>query len=78
LNFVIVVGGATGVEVAGGMADMIHSTVAAEYEVLAINFARLYLMERGQVSLSPFSARAHEYASRVLHRDGVILKLGGC
>jgi len=75
LNFVIVGGGATGVEMAGGLAEMIHSTVTAEYEDLAINSARLYLVERGPVLLAPFSVRAHEYASKVLHRDGVILKL---
>ena len=75
LNFVIVGGGATGVEMAGGLADMIHSTITAEYEDLAINSTRLYLVERGPVLLAPFSARAHEYASKVLHHGGVILKL---
>jgi NADH:ubiquinone reductase (H+-translocating) len=40
-----------------------------------VNCARLYLVERGPVLLAPFSARAHEYASKVLHHDGVILKL---
>jgi NADH dehydrogenase len=54
---------------------MINSTVTAEYEDLAINSARLYLVERGPVLLAPFSERAHEYASKVLHRDGVIFKL---
>jgi len=75
LNFVIVGGGPTGVEIAGGIADMIHSTVTAEYEDLAINSACVYLVERGPILLAPFSTRSHEYASRVLHRDGVILKL---
>jgi NADH:ubiquinone reductase (H+-translocating) len=36
LNFVIVGGGATGVEMAGGLAEMIHSTVTAEYEDLVV------------------------------------------
>jgi NADH:ubiquinone reductase (H+-translocating) len=75
LNFVVVGGGATGCEIAGALADMIHSTVTAEYEDLAVNFARIYLVERGPILLAPFSARAHEYASKVLYRDGVILKL---
>jgi len=75
LNFVIVGGGATGCEIAGGLADMIHSTVTAEYEDLAVNAARIYLVERGTILLAPFSTRAHEYASRVLQHDGVILKL---
>jgi NADH:ubiquinone reductase (H+-translocating) len=75
LNFVIVGGGATGCEIAGALAEMIHSTVAAEYEDLAINSARIYLVERGPVLLAPFSTRAHEYVSKVLGHDGVILKL---
>ena len=75
LNFVIVGGGATGVEMAGGLAEMIHSTVTAEYEDLAINSVRLYLVERGPVLLAPFSSRAHEYATKILGHDGVILKL---
>jgi NADH:ubiquinone reductase (H+-translocating) len=75
LNFVIVGGGATGCEIAGALAEMIYSTVTAEYEDLAVNSARLYLVERGPVLLAAFSASAHEYASKILHRDGVILKL---
>ena len=75
LNFVIVGGGATGTEMAGGLADMIHSTLTAEYEDLAVSSARIYLVERGPTLLAPFSAKAHDYASKVLHRGGVILKL---
>jgi len=60
---------------AGGLADMIHSTITAEYEDLTVNCARIYLVERGTVLLAPFSTRAHEYASKVLQHDGVILKL---
>jgi NADH dehydrogenase len=54
---------------------MIHSTLTAEYEDLAVNAARIYLVERGTILLAAFSARAHEYASKVLQHDGVILKL---
>jgi NADH:ubiquinone reductase (H+-translocating) len=75
LNFVIVGGGATGTEMAGGLADMIHSTVIAEYEDLAVSSACIYLIERGPTLLAPFSARAHDYATKVLQRGGVVLKL---
>jgi NADH dehydrogenase len=75
LNFVIVGGGATGTEMAGGLADMIHSTVTAEYKDLAVSSARIYLVERGTTLLAPFSAKAHDYASRVLQHGGVVLKL---
>jgi NADH:ubiquinone reductase (H+-translocating) len=69
LNFVIVGGGATGTEIAGGLAEMIHSTITAEYGDLAVNSARIYLVERGPTLLAPFSAKAHEYASKVFFRS---------
>ncbi len=75
LNFVIVGAGPTGTEMAGGLADMIHTTVSSEYADLAVSAARVYLIERGGTLLPPFSQRAHEYASKVLQRDGVQLKL---
>jgi NADH:ubiquinone reductase (H+-translocating) len=75
LNFVIVGAGPTGTEMAGGLADMIHTTVASEYADLATSAARVYIIERGNTLLPPFSQSAHEYASKVLQRDGVQLKL---
>jgi NADH:ubiquinone reductase (H+-translocating) len=75
LNFVIVGGGATGIEMAGGLADMIHSTITAEYEDLAVSSARICLVERGTTLLAPFSVKAHDYATKVLQHGGVILKL---
>ena len=75
LNFVIVGGGPTGTEMTGSLADMIHTTVSAEYPDLAANVARVYLIERGSTLLAPFSTGAHEYASKVLQRDGVQLRL---
>jgi len=74
LNFVIVGGGATGTEVAGALADMLHSAAPAEYRRL-VNATRIYLVEHGPMLLAPFSAKAHDYASKVLQRGGVILKL---
>ncbi|MGC2108802.1 MAG: NAD(P)/FAD-dependent oxidoreductase, partial [Candidatus Korobacteraceae bacterium] len=75
LNFVIVGAGPTGTEMAGGLADMIHTCVASEYEDLATSAARVYIVERGSTLLPPFSQSAHEYASKVLQRDGVQLRL---
>jgi NADH:ubiquinone reductase (H+-translocating) len=75
LNFVIVGAGPTGTEMAGGLADMIHTTVASEYADLAVSAARVYIVERGSTLLPPFSQRAHEYAGKVLQRDGVELRL---
>jgi len=74
LNFVIVGGGATGTEVAGALADAIHSVVSAQYERL-LSATRVYLIEHGPTLLAPFTAKAHDHASTVLERRGVILKL---
>jgi NADH:ubiquinone reductase (H+-translocating) len=74
LNFVIVGGGATGTEVAGALADMVHGVAHSKFERV-VNAAHIYLVEHGPTLLAPFSARAHDYASKVLQRGGVILKL---
>jgi NADH dehydrogenase len=74
LNVVVVGGGATGTEVAGALADLIHSVDSTKYGHL-INTTHIYLVEHGPTLLAPFSAKAHEYASKVLQRGGVILKL---
>ena len=76
LNFVIVGAGATGTETAGALSEMIRDVMPHEYEDLAVRRARVLLVDVGHAVLGPFSDRAHEYASRVLQRDGVELRLG--
>jgi NADH dehydrogenase len=76
LNFVIVGGGPTGTEMAGALAEMINNTMATEYQDLAVTAARVYLIDHGHAVLGPFSEKAHEYAARMLKRDGVQLRLG--
>jgi NADH:ubiquinone reductase (H+-translocating) len=76
LNFVVIGGGATGTEVAGALADMINFTMAAEYPDLAVQHARVYLVDHGQALLAPFPVKAHDYAARALQRKGVQLRLG--
>jgi NADH:ubiquinone reductase (H+-translocating) len=76
LNFVVVGGGATGTEVAGALSDMINHTMTREYTDLAVQHARIYLVDHGHALLAAFPAEAHDYAAHVLHRQGVQLKLG--
>jgi NADH dehydrogenase len=76
LNFVIVGGGTTGTEMAGGLAEMIHRTMMVEYSDLAVRVARIVLVDRGPSLLAQFSERAHQYAAKILQRDGVELRLG--
>jgi NADH dehydrogenase len=76
LNFVIIGGGPTGVELAGALADLIHGTMAAEYHDLAVTAAQVHLVDLGHALLGAFSDSAHDYAAKVLGRKGVRLHLG--
>ena len=76
LNFVVVGGGATGVETAGALADMINWTMTVEYRDLAVKAARVHIVDIGDRCSGPFSKRAHEYVAKVLTRKGVELHLG--
>jgi len=76
LNFVIVGGGPTGVEVAGAIADMINVTVPDEYEGFDATAARIYLLDYGDALLAPFSRNAHAYVAKVLTERHVELRLG--
>jgi NADH:quinone reductase (non-electrogenic) len=76
LNFVIVGGGPTGVEVAGALADMINVTVPAEYRNFDAGAARIHLLDYGDTLLRAFSDEAHGYVAKVLKERKVELNLG--
>jgi NADH dehydrogenase len=76
LNFVVVGAGATGVEVAGALADLIHDTMSVEFGDLAVTATQIHLVDLGHVLLGPFSDSAHDYAAKVLQRKGVRTHLG--
>ena len=76
LNFVVVGGGATGVESAGALAELVHDVMPHVYEQLAVAGARVILVDLGHAVLAPFSDEAHAYAAKQLQRRGVELKLG--
>ena len=59
LNFVIVGAGATGVETAGALADLINDVMPARFHDLSLNVARIYVVDPAPVVLAPFSDRAH-------------------
>ena len=75
LQFVIVGGGPTGVEVAGALAEMIHTTMVHEFPELAPQ-ARVTLVDHGHALLSMFADKGHAYAARILEKDGVELRFG--
>ena len=76
LNFVIVGAGATGVETAGSLADLIYDVMPQRYHDLQVERAKIHLVDHGNVVLAPFSEKAHEYAAKVLTKKGVELMLG--
>ena len=76
LNFVIVGGGPTGVEVAGAIADMLNETVPAVYHDLDASTAQIHLLDYGDALLKPFSDSAHGYVAKVLEEKGVQIHLG--
>ncbi len=76
LNFVVVGGGPTGVELAGALADLIHETMTGQYPDLAVTSAQIHLVDLGHTLLGAFSDKAHDYVTKVLTRKGVRIHLG--
>ena len=76
LNFVVVGGGPTGVEVAGALGDMIAVTVPVEYRTLDATAAQIHLLDYGDALLKPFSDKAHAYVAGVLKEKRVEVHLG--
>jgi NADH:ubiquinone reductase (H+-translocating) len=75
LNFVVVGGGPTGVEVAGALGDMVTTTIPAEYRNIDPASARVRLVDLGDALLKAFSDKAHGYARRALEEKGVEIRL---
>ena len=76
LNVVIVGAGATGTEVAGAIGDLVRDVLPSEFHDLAVDKARVIVVDLGDAVLGPFSPKAHAYASKVLLGLGVELRLG--
>ena len=76
LNFVVVGGGPTGVEVAGALGEMINETMSVEYPDLVVTAAQVHIVDAGGALLRAFSETAHDYAANVLQRKGVHLHMG--
>jgi NADH:ubiquinone reductase (H+-translocating) len=77
LNFVIVGGGATGVEMAGAIAELAKRALAADFRAIDPRSARVILVEAGPRLLPSFDASLSEAARRSLEKLGVEIRLGG-
>ena len=68
LRFVIVGAGPTGVELAGGIAELAHFTLAADFRRIDPRSARVTLVEAGPRVLPTFDDALSEYAQAALER----------
>jgi NADH dehydrogenase len=75
LNFVIVGGGATGVEFAGALAELVQRPLRRDYPELDFGEVRVTLLEAGPSLLPYFPPRLSDYAAARLRRMGVEVRL---
>ena len=71
LTFVIVGGGATGVELAGAVAELAHSTLARDFRAFDPRGARILLLEGGERILPTFPPTLSARAVKSLRKLGV-------
>ncbi len=76
LNFVVVGGGPTGVEMAGAIAELSKRALAADFRAIDPREARVVLVEAGPRLLAPFDPKLSETAKRSLEQLGVEVRLG--
>src|SRR5262245_2906828 len=75
LNFVIVGGGATGVEMAGAIAELAKRALAADFRVIDPRSARVILVEAGPRLLPSFDPSLSATAQKSLEKLGVEIRL---
>jgi NADH dehydrogenase len=76
LNFVIVGGGPTGVEMAGAIAELANRALAKDFRSIDPRCARIILVEAAPRLLTPFDPSLSEGAKRSLEQLGVGVRLG--
>lgn len=76
LNFVVVGGGPTGVELAGAIAEMAHKTLVKDFRRVDPKRARILLIEAGDRILPGYPPKLSAYAERALRRKGVEVRTG--
>jgi NADH dehydrogenase len=76
LDVVIVGGGPTGVELAGGVRELYDKVLARDFPDIAVRAARITLVEATNRVLGTFAPRLSESAARQLQRRNIDLALG--
>ncbi|MFZ2141556.1 MAG: NAD(P)/FAD-dependent oxidoreductase [Xanthobacteraceae bacterium] len=76
LNFVVVGGGPTGVELAGAIAELAKRALASDFRTIDPRSARIVLVEAGPRVLSQFDGSLSRSALRALEQLGAEVRLG--
>ena len=76
LNFVIVGGGPTGVELAGAIVELVYQNLHGEFRRFDTRQARVFLIEAGPRLLPAFAPDLSAYALQALAGLGVEVRLG--
>ena len=76
LNFIIVGGGPTGVEMAGAIAELANRALASDFRSIDPRAARIILVEAAPRLLTPFDPPLSEAAKTSLEQLGVEVRLG--
>ena len=71
LNFAIVGGGPTGVELAGAIYELIHMVLTKDFAPLDLSDAKVYLIEATDQLLGGFAPELGENAIKVLEKRGI-------
>lgn len=71
LNFVIVGGGPTGVEMAGSMVELFDRVLPRDFPQLEVSRAHVTIVEMTDSLLGPYSDKSRAYALKVLEDRGV-------
>ncbi|MGL5828356.1 MAG: NAD(P)/FAD-dependent oxidoreductase [Angustibacter sp.] len=75
LTVLVVGGGATGVEMAGALAELRSTALPIAYRQLSAEQFRVILVEMSDSLLGPFHPKLREYTAKALKRRGVELRL---
>ncbi len=75
LSFVVVGGGATGVEFAGALAELLHRILPKDFPDLALHRAQVSIIQAGEYLLPSFPRTLQEYARQHLETLGVTVRL---
>jgi NADH:ubiquinone reductase (H+-translocating) len=76
VNFVVIGGGPTGVEMAGTLGDMVKRMLPKEFRHVPDGRAQVFLIEASPSVLGTFSSESQSYAASALEEHGVQVRLG--